>query len=91
MISLGGDGAVWVSEYGTIVAQSPKIEVLSTIGAGDSMLAGFIDGMVNGLDKSQVLKRAIAYGSASCMQNGTLPPQKKDVENLEKIIIVQEI
>ena len=91
VVSLGGDGAVWVSESGTMVGRSPKIDIRSTIGAGDSMLAGFIDGMVKGLNKSEILKRAIAYGAAACMQEGTLPPQKKDIENLEKIIIVQKV
>ena len=87
VISLGGDGAVWVSENGTIVGQNPKIEVRSTIGAGDSMLAGFIDGTAKGLDKLEILKRAIAYGTAACMQEGTLPPKKQDIEELEKNII----
>ena len=91
VVSLGGDGAVWVSESGTMVGKSPKIDIRSTIGAGDSMLAGFIDGTVKGLNKSEILKRAIAYGAAACMQEGTLPPQKKDIENLEKIIIVQKV
>ena len=91
VISLGGDGAVWVSGCGTIVGQSPKIEVRSTIGAGDSMLAGFIDGTVKGLGKTAILKRAIAYGTSACMQEGTLPPQKQDIEFLEKCIRSQVV
>ena len=89
VISLGGDGAVWVSANGTIIGQNPKIEVCSTIGAGDSMLAGFIDGTVKGLAEKEILKRAIAYGTAACMQEGTLPPQKQDIERLEKDIFCQ--
>jgi 1-phosphofructokinase family hexose kinase len=83
IISLGGDGAVWACKDGTMVGQSPKVNVLSTIGAGDSMLAGFIDGTAKGLNPLEILKRAIAYGTAACMQEGTLPPQKQDIQALE--------
>jgi 1-phosphofructokinase family hexose kinase len=83
VISLGGDGAVWACKDEMMVGQSPKVNVLSTIGAGDSMLAGFIDGTAKGLNPLEILKRAIAYGTAACMQEGTLPPQKQDIQALE--------
>ena len=90
VISLGGDGAVLVDKHNTLVAKVPVIEVRSTIGAGDSMLAGFIDGTVNELNKAEILKRAVAFGTAACMQEGTLPPQKADVATLIQDILVIE-
>ncbi len=91
MISLGEDGAVLACENGLLTAKTPKISVLSTIGAGDSMLAGFIDGVAKGLEKKEILKRAVAFGTAACMQDGTKPPQKVDIENLISKVIVREI
>ena len=91
VISLGGDGAVLVDKQNTLVAKAPVIEVLSTIGAGDSMLAGFIDGTVKGLSKAETLKKAVAFGTAACMQEGTLPPQKANVETLTQDIFVVEM
>ena len=91
MVSLGGDGAVFAYENGVLIANVPKIAVSSTIGAGDSTLAGFIDGTTKGLDKESVLKRAVAYGTAACLQEGTKPPKKEDVKSLVKEIYVREI
>ena len=54
MVSLGGDGAVLAYENGVLIANAPKISVSSTIGAGDSMLAGFIDGTTKDLEKENV-------------------------------------
>ena len=90
MVSLGGDGAVLAYENGILIANAPKIAVSSTIGAGDSTLAGFIDGTAKGLDKENVLKRAVAYGTAACLQEGTKPPKKEDVKTLIGKVNVKE-
>ncbi len=91
IISLGGDGAVLVCDEGTFVAKVPKIDVVSTIGAGDSMIAGFLDGYVKGLSKENCLKRAVSYGTAACLLSGTKPPLKCDVETIEKQVNVIKI
>ena len=80
MISMGGDGALLVCSEGIFTAQPPKVEVLSTIGAGDSSIAGFI----SSADPApmQRLVRAVAFGTAACMTEGTLPPTPTDVANI---------
>ena len=70
-------------------AKTPKIDVRSTIGAGDSTLAGFIDATVKGFNVENVLKRAMAYGVSACMQEGTLPPISSDIEAIENKIAVE--
>lgn len=80
MISMGGDGALLVCREGTYIAVPPKAEVKSTIGAGDSSIAGFIACPHN--RGKQRLCWAVAYGSAACMTEGTLPPQPKDVQTI---------
>ena len=40
--SLGGEGAVLVDDSGVWSVKGPKVPVLSTVGAGDSLLAGFL-------------------------------------------------
>ena len=88
MISLGGAGAVLACEDGIFAANAPKIKVLSTIGAGDSSIAGFIAAAKEGCTYAEMLKRAICYGSAACMTEGTRPPEKNAVEALmEKVIV----
>lgn len=90
LISLGGDGAVLSCAEGTFIAQAPNIDARSTIGAGDSMLAGFISGVEKCLSVENTLKKAVAFGTAACMREGTLPPQKKDVESLEELIFIRK-
>jgi fructose-1-phosphate kinase PfkB-like protein len=77
MISMGGDGALLVCDEGTFIAVPPKVEVKSTIGAGDSSIAGFAACPEAFAEKR--LQWAVAYGTAACMAEGTLPPEPKDV------------
>lgn len=91
IISLGRDGAVLANESGEYIATTPDLLALSTIGAGDSMLAGFIDGIAKGLNIESVLKRAVAFGTAACLQEGTKPPKKQDVIDVEKQVMVRKI
>ena len=91
IISLGGDGAVYACKGGVMVAQAPSVPVCSTIGAGDSMVAGFIDGINKGLMDEQVLKLAVAYGTAACQQEGTKPPCLEDIQALEKKVFVKTV
>lgn len=76
MISLGGAGAVLACESGVFTANAPKIEVLSTVGAGDSSIAGFIAAKKSGFSYANMLKYAVCCGSAACMTEGTRPPEK---------------
>lgn len=82
MISLGDKGAVLASESGTFYAKAPIVNVLSTVGAGDSTISGFLDGFLRGESRSGCLVRAVAFGTAACMRDGTRPPIPEDVSNL---------
>ncbi len=80
IISLGEKGAVLCCSAGTFAAKPPEIKAVSTIGAGDSSIAGFISAISRELSYEDALKTAVAYGSAACLTEGTKPPQKKDIE-----------
>ena len=82
MVSMGGQGAVLVSGDGVYLAKPPKIAPVSTIGAGDSTVAGFVAAAAAGCDTAEALKRAVAYGTAACLTEGSLPPQKTDIHKL---------
>lgn len=91
MVSMGGQGAVLVSSDGVYLAKPPKINPISTIGAGDSTVAGFVAAATAGCDTADVLKRAVAYGTAACLTEGSLPPQKNDIDMLYCQIQVQKL
>jgi len=80
MISLGARGAVLYCDEGGFHCPAPKIEAISTIGAGDSSIAGFIAATKLGLSKKEALKYAVCYGSAACLTEGTRPPRREDIE-----------
>ncbi len=86
MISLGSKGALLVCSEGTFTAKPPKINPISTIGAGDSSIAGFVAAAKEGKSAADCLKNAMAYGNAACMTEGTRPPEPDKVQEvLEKI------
>lgn len=88
MISLGAQGALLVCDQGVFVATAPKIQAISTIGAGDSSIAGFLAAAVVNKPSEEMLKNAVAYGSAACMQKGTRSPEPEDIAALlEKISV----
>ena len=66
LISLGGDGAILVTTNDEVYfSKAPKGKVVNTVGAGDSMVAGFIAGYEKSGDFEQAFKMGIATGSAS--------------------------
>ena len=66
LISLGGEGAILVTTEGKeYYSKAPKGKVLNTVGAGDSMVAGFIAGYKQSGDFEHAFKMGIATGSAS--------------------------
>ena len=90
LLSLGEDGAVLLYGDGIYEAKAPRIEAISTIGAGDSMIAGFTYAMSEGLPPYECLKYALAYGSAKCLKEGTLPPRKADIKRLYNKINIKK-
>ncbi len=88
LISLGGDGGLYVGELGRFRIEVPFITPLSTIGAGDSTLAGFLSAYADGLDAVACLTRACAFGSAACLEPGTNPPRPEKVSELSQRIRV---
>ncbi len=79
IISLGGDGGIYASNCLTAKISVPKIDVLSTIGAGDSTIAGFLYGIYNDLKLEEIIKTAFATGSAACLTEGTTPPEMAQI------------
>lgn len=83
LVSMAGDGAILLTENGEILkSNSPKGKVINSVGAGDSMVAGFLAGYLKNKDYTEALKLGIASGSASAFSEGIAT--KKDVDILLK-------
>ena len=71
LVSMGGKGAVLIAENGQIIAgESSKGVVKNTVGAGDSMVAGFMAGWMQKRDYEHAFRMGLASGGASaCSEN----------------------
>ena len=84
LISLGGDGAMLIDEFGEKHKQGVlKEKVINTVGSGDSMVAGFIAGYEKEHSYPYALKLGSACGNATAFLSG-LATKEKINELLEK-------
>lgn len=66
LVSMAGDGAILVSEEGAVLqSPAPKGRVVNSVGAGDSMVAGFLTGYLTTGTYQEAFRMGIAAGSAS--------------------------
>lgn len=66
LVSMAGDGAILVSEEGKVSKKlPPKGKVVNSVGAGDSMVAGFLAGYLNTGDYERALELGTAAGSST--------------------------
>ena len=71
LISMAGDGAVLVAEDGSVYqAEAPEGKLINSVGAGDSMVAGFIAGYLEKGDYAYALKLGTACGGATAFSDG---------------------
>ena len=82
IVSLGGRGAALTTESGEYFAKAPSVDVCSTVGAGDSLIAGFIAATDVSLPPDRALALAVAFGSAACTTSGTQAPPRDLIDKL---------
>ena len=91
LVSLGGEGALWVSESSAMFAPAVSVRVQSTVGAGDAMVGG----VMAGLEKTGDIRRALAYGAAagcaSVMTEGTQLIRPDDFAALLPQVQIQDV
>ena len=91
VVSLGAAGALLVKEGVCLKADGLQVPVLSTVGAGDSMVAALACGAQRGLTDEQRLKLAIAISAASVMCSGTQAPETETIEKLYHQVTIREV
>lgn len=69
VISLGEEGALWVNASGEWIARPPHCEVVSTVGAGDSMVGGLIYGLLMRESSEHTLRLATAVAALAVSQS----------------------
>ena len=86
LVTLGAAGAALVTEQGTWIASPPPTIAVSTVGAGDSTLAGYVMARQQGADYATALANAVAYGSAAASLPGTTIPSPEHINVAETTI-----
>ena len=83
IISMGEKGSVWLNSEGVLQAQPPRCEnVVSTVGAGDSMVAGLIYGFSQGWNKEKTLSFASATSALAVSQSNVGISDKQVLEQI---------
>ena len=86
LATLGAAGAVLVDADGAWLATPPPITPRSTVGAGDSALAGYLRAHIDGADAPLRLQMAVAYGSGAAALPGTALPSPGQI-NLDDVVV----
>ena len=86
LISMAGDGAIFITEDNQVIKSAvPKGKLVNSVGAGDSMVGGFIAGYLKNSNLEEAFKIGVATGSASAFSEG-LATKDKVNELLKEIL-----
>lgn len=90
LVSMGKDGSILVNEENRVfISNVAKGKVINSVGAGDSMVAGFVSGYISTNNYEEALKLGTACGSATAFSSDLA--KREFIESLLSEIIVKEI
>lgn len=84
VVSMGAEGALLVCDEGVFQGKAPDLQVVNTVGCGDSMVAAFAVALKRKMSKQECLKYAIAVSSANAMNPQTGYVDIKVMEDILK-------
>jgi 6-phosphofructokinase 2 len=82
VISMADKGALLVTKDLALTVKPPRVKIKSTVGAGDSMVAGIVLAISKGKDLETALKYGVASGTAATLQPGTELCNKEATDKL---------
>jgi fructose-1-phosphate kinase PfkB-like protein len=87
VVSMGGDGALFLDRERALLARPPRVAVRSTVGAGDAMVAGIVFGSIEDLSLESLARTATASGAYAVTRIGAgiddLAGHRKLMEGVE--------
>ena len=90
-ISLGGEGALITDGNEALFAPPLKIEINSTVGAGDSMVAGLTAAFAEGKTLEEAFRIGVACASAACCTEGTQVFTRWDFEKILEMVKCEHV
>ncbi|GHF93899.1 1-phosphofructokinase [Deinococcus piscis] len=89
-LSLGEEGAWLVWAGGAVKAVPPQVDVVSTVGAGDAMVAGLVSARLAGLGPAEALSRATAFAAGNITRLGAQLPPHDELMALHRQVRLQK-
>lgn len=87
VVSMGAKGALLITKQYTLQIAAPPVERISTVGAGDSMVAGIIAGLTENFSLPDAVKFGVACGTAATLNSGSQLCEQEDVRRLAGLMI----
>ncbi len=91
VVSQGADGVSWFSPGAALHANPPRVRVVSTVGAGDSLLAGMLHGLLQGWPAERTLTQATAIAAQAVGQVGFGITDTAGLAELEAAVHLQSL
>jgi 6-phosphofructokinase 2 len=90
-LTLGDRGALLVTSEFAYRADTPKVEVVSTVGAGDSFLGGMVWSLAAGMSVPEAFRFGVAAGCAAVLNHGTELCHAADVMRLVDMVEIEQV
>jgi 6-phosphofructokinase 2 len=86
VVSMGAEGAMVATKDFELQVKPPPVKIKSTVGAGDSMVAGIVYSLAAGKSIEQSIKYGVACGTAATLNPGTALCKPEDAERLYHLV-----
>ena len=90
-VSLGGEGALLVCEEGIYHGKPPKIQVVNTVGCGDSMVGGFAVALKRNYRAEEALSYAVAVSAANALSPNTGDFDPVEYQKIYDKVVVEKL
>lgn len=91
VVSMGANGVMWLNQDEWLRAQPPRMNVVSTVGAGDTLVAGLCWGHMQVMPKNELLRFATALSALAVSQVGVGLTSQEELENIKLQTQVSEL
>lgn len=91
VVSMGADGALFIDRTQAFHAQPPAVDIKSTVGAGDAMVAGTVAGLVSGQSLRDCAALGTAFSMGALSQIGPRLPPMDQIQVMQDSVTVREV
>jgi len=91
VVSMGSQGALFVEADQVILAKPPRVNVISTVGAGDAMVSGVVAGKIRAASLAECARLGTSFAVSVISRVGSGLPAKEVIEAIKQQVVIQNI